>query len=124
MIYFASFLNDSVSIKKSSFLKDNQACIGRMKEEIENNLSLVLYADSLVESKINLSNFNFYYLQDKSKFGPVNNKKRLKIFLLYNYSFGTLYDKLYKEVEKTYLNNIEKMDLYIICVDPLYSLKN
>lgn len=124
MVYFGSFLNDSISLKKSNYLKNNQACIGRMKGEIEKNLSIVFYADSIIESKINLANFNFYFLNDKKKFGNVNNKKRIKIFLLYYYPFGTLYDKLYKEIEETYLNNIEKMDLYIICVDPVYALKS
>lgn len=124
MIYFGSFLNDSVSIKKSPFLKDNQACIGRMKSEIEKNLSMVVYADSAVELKMNLSKFNLCYLYDKSKFSTVNNKKRLKIFLIYYYSFGTYYDKLYKEIEEACLNNIEKTDLFIISVDPVYALKN
>lgn len=124
MIYFGSFLNDSVSIKKSPFLKDNQACIGRMKSEIEKNLSMAVYADSAVELKMNLSEFNLCYLYDKSKFSTVNNKKRLKIFLIYYYSFGTFYDTLYKEIEEICLNNIEKTDLYIISVDPVYALKN
>lgn len=123
MIYFGSFLNDSTSLKKSSFLKDNQACIGRMKGEIENNLRITNYPDSIIETKINLAKYNFYYLHDKNKFSVRDSKKQLKVFLLYYYPFGTFYDKLYKEIENTCLKNIEKTELYIICVDPVYALK-
>jgi hypothetical protein len=123
MIYIGSFLNDSVSIKKSDFLKDNQACIGRMKGEIENNLGMTNYPDSMVETKINLANYNFFFLHDKNKFSLLNSKKSLKVFLLYYYPLGTYYDKLYKEIEDACLKNIEKTELYIICVDPVYMLK-
>ena len=98
--------------------------MGRMKGEIENNLSLVFYADSVVESKINLSKFNFYYLCNKRKFSMKNNEKQLNIFLLYYFPYGTAYDKLYNEIEEVYLNNINKTNLYIICVDPIYDLKD
>ena len=123
VIYLGSFLNDSVSIKKSDFLKDNQACIGRMKGEIEKNLKIITYPDSIVQANINLSKFSFYYLNDKKRFSISNSEKQLKIFLLYYYPFGTSYDKLYKEIEEAWLKNIAKTDLFIICVDPVYALK-
>ena len=124
VIYFGSFLNDSVSIRKSDFLKDNQACIGRMNGEIENNLRITTYSDSIVQTIVNLSKFNFYYLKDKKIFSVSNSKKQLKVFLIYYYPFGTMYDKLYKEIEEACLKNIVKTDLFIICVDPVYALKN
>ena len=103
---------------------ENYKKIDAKKGEIENNLSLLFYADSVVESKINLSKFNFYYLCNKRKFSMKNNEKQLNIFLLYYFPYGTAYDKLYNEIEEVYLNNINKTNLYIICVDPIYALKD
>lgn len=98
--------------------------MGRMKSEIEKNIKITDYADSLIETKINLSKFNLYYLYDKRKFSMKNNEMQLNIFLLYYFPYGTAYDKLYNEKEEVYLNNIKKTNLYIVCVDPIYALKD
>ena len=123
VIYFGSFLNDSVSIKKSDFLKDNQGCVGRMNGEIERNLKTTSFSDTMVQTNINLAKFKFYYLNDKKRFSVSDSKKQLKIFLLYYYPYGTFYDKLYKEINEACLKNITKTDIYIICIDPVYTLK-
>ncbi len=123
VIYLGSFLNDSVSLKKSPLLKDNQACIGRMNKEIAKNLSLTDYPDSIINTGINLSRYNFYYLEDHKKFTLSNTSNRLKIFLLYYYPFGIGYDKLYKEIQEACLKYKDKTELYIICIDPVYYLK-
>jgi hypothetical protein len=120
-VYYGSFVNDSTLIKKSVYLMDNEACMGRMDGEIKKNLVRRQYVDSFLVPNNNLRNFHFV----NTTLAPVkidNSNRRLKVFLLYMYAQGTVYDYIYKEVYKTYNSTDKGFDLYIIMLDPVYSL--
>ena len=123
MVYFGSFLNDSVCIKKSQLLKDKQSCYGRMLHDIENVISLKSYNDSLLSKKINLKKYNMYSLAGDKKIAFSTSPDKIKVILIYGYSLGTYYNKFYKEIRQTQKNNPDKINLYIITMDPVYRLK-
>ncbi|MCP9753030.1 hypothetical protein EGI32_18925 [Ferruginibacter sp. HRS2-29] len=119
-LYYGCFINDSVSIKKSDFLLDNQSCIGRINKEIE-NIIISRQIDSFAkDTGINLSRLNFLRLADDQKVKLVNGEKKLSIILIYMYAFGTYYKGLYKEITDVCKKYEQYCDLHIISMDPIY----
>ena len=123
-VYYNSFVSDSISIKKSEFLKDNESCTGRISIEIEKILAMQPLVDTLLVLNTNISTNTFFYLNDNAAFKGVNTDKKLSIFLLHIYETGTYYNKLYREIEKVQQENKRDVDLYIISLAPVYWLKN
>ncbi len=123
-VYYNSFVSDSISIRKSDFLKDNESCTGRISVEIEKILAMQTLADTLIVLNKNICTNTFFYLNDNAAFKGVNKNKKLSIFLLHIYEAGTYYNKLYREIEKVQQENKKEVDLYIISLAPVYWLKN
>lgn len=123
-VYFGAFINDSLSVKKTAFLKDNESCIGRMEKEIYKNISAENFIRDSLDNSVNLSNYQFYSIKDNKKYSVSESKKKIKIVLAYAYDFGTYYKPLYQEIIAAYKKNIQNCDLYIISLDPLGYFKN
>lgn len=123
VIYFGSFINDSVSIKKSVHLTDNQACYSRMFAEIQNVLALKNYDDSLLKNNFNFLKYNIYSLAGNKRISFSGDNKKIRIVLLYSYSFGNYYNKFYNEVRQIQKENAGAVGLTIITMDPICYLK-
>lgn len=122
-IYLGTFINDSVAFKKSTSLKENEFCLGRLEKEFRGKDFLSDLSDGMFDSSINLGQFRFYTVMGNKRIRLSENPKKSKIILLYAYAFGTFYKKFYKDIEKNYKKNIDNTDLYIITIDPVYFLK-
>ena len=59
-VYYNSFVSDSISIKKSEFLKDNESCTGRIGIEIEKILAMQPLVDTLLVLNTNISTNTFF----------------------------------------------------------------
>lgn len=123
LVYQGTYLNDSVYVKKSSFLQDNKSCSGRIQGEIETNISLDNYPDSILKKGTKMSSYNLYHLQNNQPFNVNSGSGKLKIYLLYAYGFGTYYDNFFKDVNEIQKKYAHKAELYFICLEPLYFLK-
>ena len=100
---------------------ENEACMGRMDGEIKKNIARKQFVDSFF---IKNNTFKILNLLSVGNI-PIridNSNHRLKVLLLYFYSQGTVYDYIYKEVNKTYAGTNEAFDLYILLLDPVYRL--
>ena len=121
IIYIGCYLNDSLRLIDSKLLKLNSTCAGRIKNDILSNISLPFFPDSLIDKDYFLHNCQLNNLLNNSTFNINNNKKKIKIFLLYSYSAGTYYDKLYKDIFTIQKSNTTETELFIICTDPLFN---
>ena len=121
IIYLGCYLNDSIRLIDSKFLKSNSTCAGRVKKEILSNISLPFFPDSVINKEYFLRNCKLSYLLNNSTFKINDNKKKIKIFLFYSYGAGTYYDKLYKDIFTIQKANKTETELFIICTDPLFN---
>lgn len=123
IVFLGCFLNDSISIRKSPFLKENQSCYGRMLQDIKTALAWEHYGDSLLNKDIHIGKFNLYPLMGGKKINCSDDPEKLKIILLYGYSFGKYYKRFYKQIAEIQRKNSAKADLYILSMDPVCFLQ-
>ncbi len=119
LVYQGMYFNDSMRIRRGKMLNDNQSCWGRIQNEIQHNLDLVDYPDSIIEIGHRLSGYGIYRVSDTDKFSMDQSARKLKIFLVYCYQFGTYYDRLYKDLSAMGKKYATKADIYIISIDPV-----
>lgn len=123
VLYLGCYLNDSTCFLKSNFFNKNISCSGRIENEVLSNLAYK-EKDSLHFKKVQkLSTYKMHPLINNEVFSINHDEKRIKLFLLYSYSYGTYYDKLIKNLNEIVKQNETDISMYIICIDPLYSLK-
>jgi hypothetical protein len=123
VVYLGTYLDDSTWIRKSSFLQDNNSCSGRMQDEIEANLEKSAYPDSVLVSGRKMSRYALKHLDGDSSFIFKNQQGKRTVFLLYAYGFGTYYDHFYKDILKIRKKHPSSVNVYLVCVDPVYRLK-
>lgn len=116
-IYVGTFINDSVQYAKSPFLKDNQACMGRIEKELK---AIQANERSSFDSSIRLKDLGLKYANNRQSVNVLSNKKSI-VLINYSYALGTYYDKLYKEFVASCQNN-KDFELYVISMDWLYHL--
>jgi hypothetical protein len=114
--YFGSFINDSVEIKKSAFLKENVACIGRILREIDAKSGSI--ADSLLGVNNTMKQFRLWNAKTDQQL-DLNSDRKVKVFLLYSYGFGTYFNSLYKDIAEVSKNKSDNLSVYIISLDPV-----
>jgi len=123
VLYLGCYLNDSTSFLKSSFFTQNTSCSGRIEKEVLSNLAYK-ENDPLHFKKVRkLSAYKMHRLIKNDIFNINHDEKRIKLFLLYSHSYGTYYDSLIKNLKELVKQNEADISMYIICIDPLYSLK-
>lgn len=118
IVYLGTYLNDTVCLKKSAQLQENESCWGRIEKEIKEQISLPNPPDSLWCQTESLSAYPLRYVANDDFFRP-NNTNKWTIYLLYSYSLGSYYNQLYQSVfalQKKYPN---KLNVYIISLDPV-----
>jgi hypothetical protein len=118
--YYGAFINDSTELEKSDALKENMSCMGRILHDIELN------ENEFYNQKIRKSDFYRYHfksLENQALLNINKSAKKLKIVLVYSYSFGKLFKKTFTEVNSFYEKNKTDCDLFIISIDPVAQLK-
>ena len=123
VIVLGSFLNDSISIRQSQYYTTNSSCAGRIENEILNNLSLLSFPDSVLDKKSRLSDYNFKKLSTKEDFHLDAEANKVNIFVLYSYSYGNYYDKLYQNIQSLITHYSYTAKIFVVCTDPVYRLK-
>ena len=123
VLYLGCYLNDSTSFLKSSFLNQNTSCSGRIEKEVLSNLSYKEKDPLHFKKAQKLSVYKMYHLINKTVFNINHDENSIKLFLLYSHSYGTYYDPLIKNLKELVKQNEADISMYIICIDPLYSLK-
>jgi hypothetical protein len=118
--YYGAFINDTLEVRKTDFLSENLSCIGRVLKEIENN-SNNNYGNGIAINK-DFRNYHFKIAADDSDFVFRSNKK-LKIFLLYAFAMGNYFDDFFQDIMNWTQNKNEKVEVFIIALDPVQSLK-
>lgn len=122
--FYGAFLNDSLEIIKSDFLRENASCVGRIIKEVETiNKNFLHLSDTSIKINHEFRNFKF-----KRVFGAYTNindyKKPVKIFLIYSFAYGNLFDKFYKKMNELSLRYNNSLEIIIIDIDfPLYLKK-
>ena len=61
-IYYGSLMNDSVELVKTSDLKENLSCMGKILSDIKNNTMTLKRRDSSFFIKSNFKNYKFNFL--------------------------------------------------------------
>lgn len=118
IVYLGTYLNDTLCLKKSVELQENESCWGRIEKEINVQMLLSNSTDSIWCRTEALSKYPFRYVEsdelfDSKAFG------KWTIYLLYSYSLGSYYNRLYQsvfELQKKYPN---KLNVYVINLDPI-----
>jgi len=121
--FYGCLLNDSTELKKSNFLQENLTCMGRVLGEIQTNAIQYSSSDSSLIIKNNFKNFLFREFLTNKKFELNHSEKPLKIILIYSYSFGRVFDKLYDSVYSFHMSHINETQLNIIALDNIFHLK-
>jgi hypothetical protein len=120
--YIATFINDSIKIKKSEVLSENLGCMGRILKDVNNQVQDS--TESQFEAvKKQFSSYSFQQFGSNSDWTMSLSKKRFKIILVYSYSFGTYYNDTYKELLLFQRQNEADVDVFIISIDNLNTLK-
>jgi hypothetical protein len=119
MQYYGSFLNDSVELKKSERLSENLSCMGRILNEMELHFDKKNSGDVIANSTFRTKYFRIG--ADDSRFGFKEDNK-LKIFLLYSYAMGSYSDDFYKEISNWVRERKDKVEIFIISMDPIQTL--
>lgn len=115
-VYIGAFLNDSMEIKKSMLLRNNVFCSGRIENEIMTIASMKKHPDSILQITHEISNYSLRFLESGAAFDINKNKEKITFIMVYSYGMGNYYDKLFQNVSS--LKNV-----YVICTDPVYKLK-
>lgn len=119
-LYYGSYINDSVSIRKSVFLLENESCMGRMDKEIE-KIIFSSRPDTLIKDTLNaLGKCNFLRLADDKKVELFNKDKKLTIVLVYFFAYGSYYKSLYEEIKEFKKKHENDCDVYVVSMDPVY----
>lgn len=111
--FIGTYLNDSTKAKESKDLSENENCWGRILGDVQNNIkpgNLQIEHDTLLQHK------NMYWASSEKRFHfPDDNK--LKIFLFYSTSFGTMYKRNYKEIIDFVNKHPDSTELFVISLD-------
>jgi hypothetical protein len=118
--YLGSYFNDSVSVKKTDFLLDNEACVGRIEQETENILVSNRTDTFARDTLINLARLNFFRLSDDRIIRLFDKDKKATIIMMYVYQFGSYYKNLFKAMEALRLKYEKDVNVYILTMDPIY----
>ena len=121
--YYGCLLNDSTEVKKSDALGENLNCMGRVLAEIQTDVLKNSSPDSSLLVKSNFKNFHFRQFLTNNVFELNHSEKPLKIILIYSYSFGRVFDKLYDSINSFHTTHINETQLYIIVLDNIFHLK-
>lgn len=116
--FYGIYINDSIRVKKTDFLKENESCRGRILKEISN---ISEDPESTRLEKTTIFKDNLFKNIVTNKPLNLNTANRKKVILVFSYKLGTLLDKDFKEIK--ILLAEKKYDLYIISVDRIHDLK-
>ena len=118
IVYLGTYVNDTLCLKKSTQLQENESCWGRIEKEINEQVSIFNPPDNVCCRTESLSAYPLRYIENDELFHP-NAIGKWTIYLLYSYSLGSYYNRLYQSVfglQKKYAN---KLNVYIISLDPV-----
>jgi len=116
--FLGAYVNDSMRITESDFLKAERTCPSRIINEIEN-----LFAfdkDSISTAKT--TPIDRYLLHvDERILSPhrAPSSPPIHLYFVYATGFGTIYDKLYKDIGKLAKEHPHELQLYLIGIDPI-----
>ena len=115
--YYGAYLNDSIAVRRSGELEENSVCLGRVLTNMSVGLeSIEKKGDTLLQVS-DFNSFKFFEAKTGNQYDIGGSSKPIKIFLLYSYSTGSLFDKSYKEIFRFAEKNKEKVELRIIPTD-------
>ncbi len=118
IVYLGTYLNDSFCLKKSAQLQENESCWGRIEKEIKEQISISNPPDSLWCRTESLATYPLRYAENDELFHP-NAIGKWTIYLLYSYSLGSYYNRLYQSVFTLQKKYPSKLDVYVISLDPV-----
>ncbi len=118
--YYGTFINDTLEVKKTKHLSENLTCIGRVLKEIEINSSKVGYINDVTTNTV-FRDYHFKVADNDSDF-VFNPNGKVKIFLLYAFAMGNYFDEFFKDVVVWAKNVPEKVEIFIISLDPIQKL--
>lgn len=122
-VYYGCLINDSVELIKTSEVKDNLSCMGRILKDIRIRSAELDKNDSslFIKSQFKMYQFNFLFNSKRLDLNQPNEK--LKIIMLYSYSFGSYFDETFEEVRMFHEDHKEFTELYIITLDDISKLQ-
>ncbi len=117
-IFYGSFINDSLEIKKSENLKENMSCIGRVLMQIKEDSKTADHLNDSLLVKSDFNQFSFRNFSDRSLFRMSNdNTGKVNIFLIYSYKLGNYFDEAFKEALDFESKNKDAVQIKIITID-------
>lgn len=111
--FLGTYLNDSTRVKESKDLQEDENCWGRILTDLKHNIkpgSLQIESDTLLQHKA------MYWASTEKKFSFPDDYK-LKIFLFYTTSFGTLFKPNYKKIVDFVNKHSDSTELFVISLD-------
>lgn len=111
--YLGDYLNDSIKVKESAFLKADEACWGRILKDMDTNVQtrqLQLCSDTFFNNK------TLYYAASCKAF-RFNSDDKQKIFVFYSTAFGTIFKKHYKKIMDFVQAHPDKAEVYVLSID-------
>jgi len=120
--YLGTYINDSVSVRRTDFLKENTTCLARVLDNISLGMKSRESLDSLTEPD-NFNEFQFYECSSGEKYSMSNSEKPIKIFLLYQFSSGRLFDTSFREIFDFAEQNRYKVEVKVIPMDLISVVK-
>lgn len=115
--YYGTYLNDSLAIIRSKELNENMTCMGRVLANMKLGLDHMRPGkDSLIEPA-QFNQFKFYEAGSGNTYQIEKSEKPIKIYLLFYFSSGRLFDKSYKEIFRFAEENRDSVELRVITTD-------
>lgn len=116
-IYIGTFINDSVMLKRSDFLKDNQSCMGRLEQEISQHLQLLqTNTPAALDTMTLFNNIRLYQLSSGKQRSSLYTGKPT-VVMFYLDAIGTYYDDLFKDIRKVSQQFQGEVDFLFLCCD-------
>ncbi|HEY6505554.1 MAG TPA: hypothetical protein VIZ28_16380 [Chitinophagaceae bacterium] len=117
--FLGIFLNDSIQVKKSGFLKENESCSGRVMEEIRNASGGISAVSTTKNETFKTQSFTNIVTKIPLQFSKDGRKK---IVLIFSYRAGAIHKKDFVQIQNL-LESRSDYDLDIISLDKLYDLE-
>ena len=117
------FVNDSVEVKPTDVYLQKRYCTGSILHEIERLCSRAEDSLLMQKSSWRISDYSFHSLKDNLLFYSHPTNEKIYIMLSYSYALGNYYDNLFEDIRKIAQQNSKQVEVYVICLDPVYQLK-
>lgn len=122
-IYLGAYINDSTFLKSGSTLIQEPDCSRRIIDEIKKIILKDQFADSLLLYGNDVRKYNLQLINTVENNTKGAEKKGIRIYVTYSYTYGNYYHSLYKKINTFCQQSNFKISLYLISIDPFYQLK-